>query len=457
MRKRLVAVLGAVLGAGNLGAQPPQFPSSPQPPGVYTPGSPAQPQLLPPALRGQTPAPPRPPGAYAPGSPAASLPPQPNSSGDAGAAEVLLPYAEQKTPLNVMDVQVKRAPGTWQVWASQKMLREVGDNETNARDVARVLRDLRPTEWVTIGKGKPVAEYGLTNGRPAMAAGPPDGKSEAKGESGVGQASFNGPIATGAGAKVVLPVDLRTARVEPIRGAWCVRDDGTLLFNFGTDKAGAEQTVAAIRKYGFNRVGVVGTQAQPAMSYLFASMDKEPPKVFGGQLLFNAQVDAMTRTGIPIPGVGFTGEMVKIDPRKVEARKVGFEWVVASGPEVLGNFGATEWAAREAARTVRDANFTEFCKVGGQSNLTFFLRDGKPPTRAPFSAQGRNFDPNGLKVLRINGKWSVTDSGKPLLDVGSPQEGDVIVRVLKAYGFDQMAHLGVGIPKGGITFLVKNR
>jgi hypothetical protein len=411
---------------------------------------PQQPQLLPPGLRGQTLPPSQP--------PAANVPPQPNSVGDAGTpAEVPLPHPEQKAALNVMDVQVKRAPGTWQVWAGQKMVRDVGDNETSARDVARVLRDLRPTEWVTIGKGKPVVEYGLTNGRPAMAAGAPDGKAEPKVESGVGQASFSGPIATGAGAKLVLPVDLRTARVEPIRGAWCVRDDSTLLFNFGTDKGGAEQAVAAIRKYGFNRVGVVGPQTQPAMSYLFASTDKEPPKVLAGPLLFNAQVDAMTRTGIPIPGVGFTGEMVKIDPKKVEARKVGFEWVVASGPEVLGNFGSTEWAAREAARTVRDANFSEFCRVGGQSGLTFFLRDGKPPTRAPFNAQGKSFDPRGLKVMQINGKWSVTDTGKPLVEVGSPQEGDVIVRVMKAYGFDQMAHLGVGVPKGGITFLVKNR
>ena len=76
---------------------------------------------------------------------------------------------------------------------------------------------------------------------------------------------------------------------------------------------------------------------------------------------------------------------------------------------------------------------------------------------APFSAQGKSFDPKGLKVMQINGKWSVTDTGKPIVEVGSPQEGDVIVRVMKAYGFDQMAHLGVGVPKGGITFLVKNR
>ena len=144
-----------------------------------------------------------------------------------------------------------------------------------------------------------------------------DPNANATAGTGVNQASFAGPIVTGAGAKVILPIDLRAARAEAIRGVWCVRDDDNLLLNFGTDKAGADQAVAVIRKYGFNRVGVVGTQANPAMSYLFVSLEQERPKLLGGPLVFNAQVDALTRTGIPIPGVGFAGEMIKIDPRKV--------------------------------------------------------------------------------------------------------------------------------------------
>jgi hypothetical protein len=388
-----------------------------------------------------------------PGTPA--TPPGP-------AAEIPLPHPEQKTPISSLDMQVKRVVGGWQVWAGQKMLRDLGDSETNARDLVRVVRDLRPTEWVTIGGAKPVVEYGLTNGRPAATAVPLDAKSDGPGTSaqtGAPSAGFvgRGPAVTGAGAKAVLPIDLRTARVEPIKGVWCVRDDETLLFNFGTDRAGAEQAIAVIRKYGFNRVGVVGDLKQPVMSYLFVSLEPERPRVAGGPLLMNAQIDALTRTGIPVPGVGYTGEMVKIDPRKVEARKDGAEWVVAAGGEVLGRFGPTEWAAREAARAVQDAKFTEYCRLGGTSGLTFFLRDGKPPTRAPFSAQGRQFDLNSLKVQEINGKWAVTEGSRPLFDVSGPQEGEVVVRVLKAYGFDQFAHLTAGGPKGGVSFLVKNR
>lgn len=373
------------------------------------------------------------------------------------AGEIPLPQPEQKMALNALDVQVKRVIGGWQVWAGQKVLRDLGDNETNARDLVRVFRDLRPTEWVAIGGAKPVVEYGLTNGRPAVTAAAIDGKSDPKGSVDVNQASFSGPIVTGAGAKFIQPIDLRTARVEPIRGVWCVRDDDTLLFNFGSDKAGAEQAVAVIQKYGFNRVGVVGTQAQPVMSYLFVSQEVERPKIAGGPVLFNTQVDALTRTGIPIPGVGYTGEMLKIDPRKVEARKDGGEWVVAYGPDVLGRFGPTEWAAREAVRTVQDAKFTEFCRLGGSSGMTFFLRDGKPPTRAPLNTLGRNFSLTGLKVEQVNGKWAVTENNRTLFEVSGQREGEVVMTVLKAYGFDQFGHLNAGGSKAGITFLVKNR
>ena len=446
MRKRLAAAgLGLIVGA-NAGAQPPQpFPVSPprtQPP--------AQPQFP------RFPTAPMMPAVNTPNSPPTALPPL---NAPAPVVEIPLPQTEQKVPLSSLDVQVKRVVGGWQVWAGQRMVRDLGDNENTARELARALRDQRATEWVSIGGSRPVVEYGLFNGRPvasAAAADPTKGDPNAA-QAGAVPAGFGGPAVTGAGAKVVLPVDLRTARVEPIRGVWCVRDDDSLLFNFGSDKAGAEQALAVIRKYGFNRVGVVGDVKQPAMSYLFVSQEAERPKVGGGQLLFNAQIDALTRTGIPIPGVGYTGEMIKIDAKKVEARKDGAEWVVASGSEVLGRFGPTEWAAREAVRTVQDSRFTEFCRLGGASGVTFFLRDGKAPTRAPFNAQGRAFDPSALKVQQVNNKWAVVEGNKPLFDVGSPQEGAVVVQVLKAYGFDQLAHLSAGGSKGGVGYLVKNR
>lgn len=440
MRKRFAAVaVGVLFGAHGASAQPPFGPVAPTPP----------PGLLPPGVVRPDPT-----------RPTAPQLPQANKPTPLVGEAVPLPFREEKFAVNALDVTVKRAAGAWQVWAGQRMLRDTGDaptSEATARDVARVYRDLRPTEWVTVGGGpRPVVEYGLTNGKPAATVVPPDGKNDPQSGTGVQQAGgTNGPLATGAGAKVVRALDLRTVRTEAVRGVWVVRDDSNLLLNFGPDKAGAEQATAVIQRYGFNRVGLVGAPAAPAMSFLFAGPDEKPQN--GGPLVFQSQVDALAVTGIPVPGVGYIGEMVKLNPREIEARKDGTEWVVAAGAQVLGRFGPTEYTARDAARVIRDAGYTEFCRLGGTSGLTFFLKDGKPPARAPFSAQGRSFDAAAVKATQVNGKWQVTSAGRPLFDAASQQEAEIVARVVQAYGFDQLAQLSSGSAKGGINFMVKNR
>jgi hypothetical protein len=334
------------------------------------------------------------------------------------------------------------------------MLHDFGEREMDARNAARVYRDLRPTEWVTIGGPKPVVEYGLANGRPVFTTQIP-GAEEAKTplSPGLGM-SDNRPIATGAGASHVVPIDLRTVRVEPIRGVWCLRDDGNIHFNFGLNRADAEQALAVVQRYGFNRVGVVGSPI-PAMSYLFASPDGggAPPKGPFAEATVQSQINGLNRVGIPVPGVGYVGEMFHFDPRKLDVRKEGSEWVIASGCDVVGRYGASEWMARDAARTIQDAKFTEFCKIGS-GGLTFFLVDGKTPTRVPFSAQGQRFDLNALKVHKYGEKWAVTENGRYLLDCANAEEGETLIRVMKYFQFDQLCHLGP-TPKTGVSFLAK--
>ena len=391
------------------------------------------------------------PGVYPPGS----FTPNPVAQ----ALEIPLPQKENKIAINAADVNVKRVAGAWQLWAGQKMLRDFGNgdkSETDAYDAARVYRDLRPTEWATIGGPKPIVEYGLVNGRPPMTPGLP-GAAQAE-RNDVLQAGGNtsGPAVTGAGAKAIIPIDLRTARVEAVRGVWCVRDDSNIHFNFGPNKADAEQALAVVQRYGFNRVGVVGSPT-PAMNYLFASPDggAAPPQGPFAKVQLQAQIDGLTRVGIPVGGVGYVGEMIKVDPRKLDVRKDGAEWVVASGTEVIGRYGPTEWIAREAARTIQDSRFTEFCKVGS-AGLTFFLVNGKAPTQVPYAAQGRRFDLNALKVQKVGEKWAVTENARHLLDCANQEEGETLLRLLKHYQFDQLCHLGP-TPKLGVSFLAKGK
>ena len=134
----------------------------------------------------------------------------------------------RSAPFSAADVTVKRALGGWQVWSGQKMVRDLGDNENNARDLARVLRDLRPNEWVTIGGPKPVVEYGLINGRPAATRrrARPEGRSERRQvQAGTVPAGFAGPAVTGAGANSCCRSTSAPPASSRSSGVWCVRDD----------------------------------------------------------------------------------------------------------------------------------------------------------------------------------------------------------------------------------------
>jgi hypothetical protein len=192
----------------------------------------------------------------------------------------------------------------------------------------------------------------------------------------------------------------------------------------------------------------------PAMTYFFVSLESDGvSKSPVDALTAAAQEQSLSRTGIPVPGVGYFGVSMKIDPKKVEARREGFEWVVAHGSDIIARFGVAEFTAREAVQVIRDGRFNEFCTAGG---VTFFLVNGKAPTRVPFSVQGRRYHLDALKVHRLGDRWAVTESGRHLFDVPNEQEGESLVRLLKHFQFDQVCQVGSS-PRASLKFLARSR
>jgi hypothetical protein len=396
-----------------------QFPP-PRTPAPFTP--PLKIQRLPEPARPQPPF-----------TPPGSVPMPPSAAADgavvqAGRVETPLPQRENKLELDPAAVTVKKVNGMWQVWAGQHPLRNLGADETGAKDIARLLHEQHPTEWIAIGSPRPIVEYGLVNGRPAITAGFP---------------------------RAVVPIDLRSVRIEPIKGVWCLKDDGNILFNFGLNKADAEQALAVVRKYGFNRIGMLGDATNPSLTYFFVALESDGAKPpVKNPLILALQEQGLARTGIPVPGVGYMGEMVKLDLRKLDVRREGADWIVSAG-EPIANFGHDQAAARDAQRLLQDGQFTEFCKAG-PPGVSFFLANGQPPARVPLYVQGRRFDPAGLRVGESNGKWTVTDRGRHLFDVTSSDEGEAVLRLVKHYGFNQVCVVGSS-PRANLTFLAKAR
>jgi len=404
MRVRsLVAGFGVALAAGSVAAQPE--------PGRLPPRPLSVPAAVVPAVPRTPPLPVAPPAVVAP-------PTQLDA----------LPYPENVTPLDAGLLTARRTATGWQVAHGPRVFRDLGDDEAAAKEIVRVLREQRPTEWVVIGAARPVVEYGLQGGKALVRPSAP---------------------------RSVTAIDLKSVRVDAVRGVWVVRDDAQIHLNCGLHRADAEQAVAAVRRYGFNRLGAVGANpAAPAMTFLFAALDGDGgalPTVH--PLAAAMQEQSLMRVGIPVPGVGYFGELVRIEPRRVEARRDGSDWVVASGAEVLGRFGPAEFTAREAARVIADGRFTEFCRAGGQ---TFFLVNGKAPTRVPFSTVGRRFDPTALRAGPFGNRWAVTENGRHLFDAADQAEAEGLVRLVRHFGFDTQCQVGAP-PRAGISFLAKGR
>ena len=387
---------------------------------------------------------------FAPAS--AQLPPMPLSPTFLANREALakLPQVENLHAIDPKTLGVKRLDGTWQIWANDAAFRSYGDNADDANDVARTLRELYPLRWGTIGTDRTVVEYGLTLDNDQKLVAPK-------------VAGF---------ARTLVAMDVKSLRVERVRGLWCLRDDANLFLNFGRHQGDAEMALAVAQKYGFNRIGTVGRK-EPAMTFFTSHPNgtvqasaKLPPSVS-----FKMQADAMTRTGIPLPVFGslgerklvdpakaeYVGEMVSIDPRRAELRTEGREIVLACGREVLARFAANDdYAAREAQRAVRDARLTELCQFG-TAGVAFFLSNGQAPRNLPMHATGPRFDIAGARALQINGRWHLADAvGRPLAPAGSREEAESLKAVMRAFGFDQIATFGSG-GKPALTVFAKAR
>lgn len=362
--------------------------------------------------------------------PAVTAPPPPEQSLTAppvGAdPSVRLPLPEVLHPVHPDAVRPERVADGWVVRLAPGQVRGFGEDQRAANDLAITIRTMRVNQWGAIGTQRSVVEYGLLN-----AVAPP----------------IRPPV------KAAAPLDLLTVRAESTRGVWVVRDDAAILLNFGADRPGAEQAAAVAKRYGFNRVGFIGSPT-PALAYFYVDRDAKAGPAASGPNVVTAtlQEQALTRTGVPIAGTGYVGERVVIQPRKVEVRKDRGEWVLAHGPDVFARFGQSEWTARDALKVVQDGRFTEFCRVGG---MTFFLANGAAPTRVPFNVKGTSFVPADLVVRGGEGRWVVCErAGRPLFTTGSEAEARQIVEVLTAYKFDTVCRVGLG-SQAGLQFLAR--
>jgi hypothetical protein len=349
--------------------------------------------------------------------------------------EVALPQKEIIARIDANALSVRRVSERWTVTNGSSTVRDFGTARDDADEFVRVVRELRPTEWGSVGTARVVVEYALTNGTAAVPSFSP---------------------------KTSVTIDTATLRTEQVRGVHVVRDDQNILLNFGSAKEDAAQAVAVIRKYKFNRLGQVGP-AGSGVTFLFmqelpatnkAQAAKPQLNAAYAQLAAAMEESKLTRTGIEV-GNAAVGEKVAIDAKAVELKRDKADWKLMHGTDVLANFGPSEWTGRDALKLVQDMRFTEFCRFN--ADVTFFLKDGVAPTRVPFAAQASRFDRDSLKVKSGSaGKYALYEgNGRQVFACDTEKEAEQLLKVIQQYGFDTTCQVGLGA-KTSLKFLAKS-
>jgi hypothetical protein len=373
----------------------------------------------------------------------------------------------------------------WILTADGVALKDFGRKESEGRSALRLARMLRLNQYGTVGSPAPLMEYWLSDGMPPRGAVP---------------------------GYTAITFDTASLHVEETLGQWCVRDERRILFNFGANANDARQAFAVLHKYGFGQAAVIGqpvpsmlvflanpygeataanrpahqlvthdtpemaarkaeelkqlkervpgldaeTVAQPALRPLREPNQPRQPfssnvREYGGDGLLSAGNRSQNGSGEN------REDRVPFDWRRLQVRLEGNVWQVAAGSFVLASFGPDQNAARRALDAVQYYRFTEEHFVGRPERLfSYFLINGLPPHGVPFGVPSAPFQPEGLKVHEIEGKWALCIGDKPLILLGKRQEeASDLLAVIRRQRFDLLCR--IGRPEDGFTFLSRTR
>lgn len=329
---------------------------------------------------------------------------------------------------------VRLANGRWLLMADDRIIKDLGPNENDARDALQLVRNFQLNQYGVIGTPRPVLEYWLTDGHAPRGL---------------------------AFALQRMAFDAASLRVEAWQGQWCLRDARQVLFVFGPHEADARQALAVLCRYGFNQIAYVG-QAAPVMMCFLNDPDQLPPPLspvtpsapndpWGMQgpaasVMPPGMMAVRQLSGAnPLPmGVLQGGDCRPIDWQQVTMQQDGQGWKLLAGTQCLADFGPRQEDGLIGLSAVRYYRFTEMVSVGeGPSAFTFYLSDGQPPHGLLPGVQTMPFQPEALTAKLVGGTWMICQDGRPLFDGGTTvEQANAVIQIMQNFHFDTWCQVG---------------
>jgi len=141
---------------------------------------------------------------------------------------------------NPATAAVQQIQGSWKIVDGSHWMFDFGNNESEAKKSLNIITKYRMNQSCFVGRPNPSFQYMLVSGNAPVGA--------LRDEDCV---SFNPATTT----------------VQQIQGSWKIVDGSHWMFDFGANKAEADQTLAIIKKYGFTHSCYVGRPG-PSFTYL---------------------------------------------------------------------------------------------------------------------------------------------------------------------------------------------
>jgi hypothetical protein len=132
---------------------------------------------------------------------------------------------------NPATTTVQQIKGSWKVVDGNNWLFDFGNNASDAKKALAIIQKYRMNQVCFVGRPNPPFQYMLVSG--------------------------NSPVGA-LGGEDCVSFNPATTTVQQIKGSWKVVDGNHWMFDFGVNKAEAEQTLAIIKKYGFTHSCFVG-------------------------------------------------------------------------------------------------------------------------------------------------------------------------------------------------------
>lgn len=134
-------------------------------------------------------------------------------------------------------------------------------------------------------------------------------------------------------------------------------------------------------------------------------------------------------------------------PAEVKLAWIDRRWMLTHDGQVLKDFGPREQDARHALRLIQELRLNQRGTVGAPAVMEYWLCDGVAPhagVRPEFRPV--TFEPAGLRVEQMQGRWCVRDRTRVLFDFPQKAEAAQALEVIRQHHFDRVGVVGQASP-----------